>query len=88
MACRRTRVRPKSIQSETVRVGVATIVADDSLVIDSVSRERLYELPAAIVTFLERSSRRGYCPPIPILRKLGFRTRREVEAQRLACWRW
>jgi hypothetical protein len=89
LAHRQTVLRLEISQLETLRIDVGTFVADDSLVVDSLPAERFYELPAAIVTFMMRSARRGYCPPIPALRRLGFRTRKEVEAQRLAeCWRW
>jgi hypothetical protein len=81
--------RPKTSQLETARVAVGTYVADDSLVIDCLPKERLHELPAAIGTFLIWAAGRGFCPPIPVLRSLGFRTKREIDTQRLAnCWRW
>jgi hypothetical protein len=88
MDYRRTVPRPAVVQLESHRADVGTIVADDSLVIESIPEEQLHRLPAAIVSFLMRSTRRGYCPPLPVLRRLGFRTRSELEQQLAVCWRW
>lgn len=86
---RQTGQRLEISQPKTQQVGVDTFDTDDSLVIESVPERQLYELPAAIVVFLNRAATRGFCPPIPVLRSIGFRTRREMEYQRLAhCWRW
>jgi hypothetical protein len=89
---RRTDLRCEVAQREAWRPDVGTIGAGDSLVIDSVSEDQLHRLPAAIGSFLLRSFHCGYCPPIPALRRLGFRTRRELEEERTArlsaCWRW
>jgi hypothetical protein len=41
-------------------------------------------LPAAVCIFLLQHALQGWCPPVPILRRLGFRTQPEIEAERLA----
>ena len=41
-------------------------------------------LPAAVGSFLLQHALQGWCPPVPILRRLGFRTSREIFAERLA----
>jgi hypothetical protein len=41
-------------------------------------------LPAAVCLFLLQHALQGWCPPVPILRRLGFRTQPEIEAERLA----
>ena len=41
-------------------------------------------LPAIVGSFLLQHSLRGWCPPVPILRRLGFRTSREIFEERLA----
>lgn len=41
-------------------------------------------LPAAVGTFLLQHALQGWCPPVPILRRLGFRTSREIFEERLA----
>ncbi len=41
-------------------------------------------LPAAVGVFLLQHALQGWCPPVPILRRLGFRTSREIFEERLA----
>jgi hypothetical protein len=41
-------------------------------------------LPAAVCVFLLQHALQGWCPPVPVLRRLGFRTQPEIEAERLA----
>jgi hypothetical protein len=41
-------------------------------------------LPAAVCGFLLQHALQGWCPPVPLLRRLGFRTQREILAERLA----
>lgn len=46
--------------------------------------KRFYLLPAAVAGFLLQHALQGWCPPIPILRRLGFRTQTEIEEERYA----
>lgn len=41
-------------------------------------------LPAAVTAFLFQHAIQGWCPPIPVLRRLGFRTVNEIEKERQA----
>lgn len=41
-------------------------------------------LPALVTAFLFQHAVQGWCPPIPILRRLGFRTSYEIEQERMA----
>ena len=41
-------------------------------------------LPAAVCVFLLQHALQGWCPPVPMLRRLGYRTQPEIEAERLA----
>lgn len=41
-------------------------------------------LPAVVLPFLFLHGYQGWCPPIPALRRMGVRTRREIEAERYA----
>jgi hypothetical protein len=45
---------------------------------------RFLLLPAAVMAFLLQHAVQGWCPPLPILRRLGFRTAREIERERNA----
>jgi hypothetical protein len=41
-------------------------------------------LPAAVAGFLLQHALQGWCPPIPVLRRMGFRTQREIDEERFA----
>jgi hypothetical protein len=41
-------------------------------------------LPAAVAAFLLQHALQGWCPPLPILRRLGFRTRVEIDREKFA----
>ncbi len=45
---------------------------------------RFLLLPAAVLTFFAQHALRGWCPPIPVFRRRGVRTRREIERERYA----
>ncbi|NUN05361.1 MAG: hypothetical protein HUU57_06340 [Bdellovibrio sp.] len=38
---------------------------------------------ATIAGFLLQHSLQGWCPPLPVLRRLGFRTQREIDDERM-----
>lgn len=46
--------------------------------------QRGLALPALVTIFLLQHAVQGWCPPVPILRKLGFRTSYEIEEERRA----
>lgn len=41
-------------------------------------------LPALVTAFLFQHAVQGWCPPVPVLRRLGFRTSYEIEEERQA----
>jgi hypothetical protein len=45
---------------------------------------RWFLLPTGVLSFLFMHAVQGWCPPIPILRRLGFRTREEIDRERYA----
>lgn len=45
---------------------------------------RFYALPAVVAGFLLQHAIQGWCPPVPVLRQMGFRTTEEIEAERYA----
>lgn len=61
--------------STLVMIGVALGV--------TVNRRYLL-LPIAVFTFLAQHALQGWCPPIPVIRRLGVRTRAEIERERNA----
>jgi len=43
-----------------------------------------FALPIAVAGFLLQHAIQGWCPPVPLMRKLGFRTATEIDAERTA----
>ncbi|MEM5788371.1 MAG: hypothetical protein AAGU11_13735 [Syntrophobacteraceae bacterium] len=41
-------------------------------------------LPALVAAFLLQHALQGWCPPVPVLRRLGFRTTHEIDNERYA----
>lgn len=47
-------------------------------------REEWLILPAAVLLFFMQHALQGWCPPIPLLRRLGFRTSKEIYQEKYA----
>ena len=45
---------------------------------------RLLILPVMVAGFLLQHAVQGWCPPVPVFRRLGFRTANEIDAERYA----
>lgn len=45
---------------------------------------RFFVLPAVVAGFLLQHAVQGWCPPVPLFRRLGFRTASEIDAERYA----
>jgi hypothetical protein len=45
---------------------------------------RWFALPAVVGTFLLQHAVQGWCPPLPVFRRLGFRTMSEIDFERYA----
>jgi hypothetical protein len=45
---------------------------------------RLLLLPLAVCEFLAQHALQGWCPPLPVFRRAGVRTQREIERERYA----
>ncbi len=48
------------------------------------TRKRFLGIPLAILPFLLLHAVQGWCPPMTALRRMGFRTQREIEAEKYA----
>jgi hypothetical protein len=46
--------------------------------------KRFFLLPAVVAGFLLQHAVQGWCPPLPIFRRLGIRTQREIDHERYA----
>lgn len=45
---------------------------------------RAFVVPAVVAGFLLQHAMQGWCPPIPLFRRLGIRTAREIHTERMA----
>ena len=60
----------------------AATVALTGLALAAAVDRRLLVLPVAVAGFLLQHAIQGWCPPVPILRRLGFRTPAEICEER------
>ena len=62
----------------------ASTLAFTGVVLGATVDRRWLALPALVTAFLFQHAVQGWCPPVPILRRLGFRTAAEIEQERYA----
>ena len=67
----------------TLEANAATL-AFAGVVLGTAADRRWLLLPAAVTAFLLQHAIQGWCPPLPVLRRLGFRTRAEIDRERYA----
>lgn len=60
----------------------AAALALAGVLLSVVKDSRWIVLPAVVSGFLLQHALQGWCPPVPILRRLGFRTSHEIETER------
>lgn len=72
-------------ERDTERVleaNAATLALGGTLL--SLRDRRWAALPIAVTAFLPQHAVQGWCPPLPVIRRLGVRTRGEIDAERCA----
>lgn len=62
----------------------ASALAFAGIVLGAAVNRRWLWLPGFVTAFLFQHAVQGWCPPIPVLRRLGIRTAREIELERVA----
>ena len=62
----------------------ASALAFTGTVLGATGDRRWFALPALVTAFLFQHAIQGWCPPVPVLRRLGFRTAHEIEQERTA----
>jgi hypothetical protein len=66
-----------------LEANAATLSVTGCLLGAAVDR-RFFWLPAVVGTFLVQHAVQGWCPPLPILRRMGIRTNKEINYERIA----
>ena len=60
----------------------ASVIVLAGLALAATVHRRFLVLPAAVFGFFALHAVQGWCPPIPVFRRLGIRTQREIERER------
>jgi hypothetical protein len=62
----------------------AGIVSLSGVVLGAMVSRRFLVLPAVVFGFFFQHATQGWCPPLPVFRKMGVRTRREINQEKYA----
>jgi len=62
----------------------AAVVGLTGLLLGMKVNKKFFVLPIAVGTFLFQHAVQGWCPPVPLFRRLGVRTQKEIEHERFA----
>lgn len=54
------------------------------IVLGAAVDRRFLLLPATVFSFLLQHATQGWCPPLPVFRRMGVRTRREINREKYA----
>jgi hypothetical protein len=62
----------------------AGIVSLAGILLGAAVDRRFLALPAAVFGFFFQHATQGWCPPLPVFRRMGVRTRREINREKYA----
>ncbi|WP_034348882.1 hypothetical protein [Noviherbaspirillum massiliense] len=62
----------------------ASTLALTGLVLGLTVNRKWLAVPGIVLPFLLQHAVQGWCPPLPLLRRLGVRTRKEIDRERYA----
>lgn len=60
----------------------AAVIAFTGIVLSATVSKKWLWLPAMVTTFLAQHAIQGWCPPLPLFRRLNFRTRKEIDKEK------
>lgn len=67
----------------TLQVNAASLALSGTL-LGAFVNKRWFVLPGIVSSFLLQHGLQGWCPPLPFMRSLGLRSRREIDEERYA----
>ncbi|MCA9133822.1 MAG: hypothetical protein KDA45_11735 [Planctomycetales bacterium] len=67
----------------TLETNAASLSLAGCVLAATVDRRWVY-LPMVVTGFLLQHAVQGWCPPLPVIRRLGVRTMREIDEERMA----
>jgi hypothetical protein len=62
----------------------ASALAFTGTVLGLLVNKKFFAIPCVVLPFLFQHAIQGWCPPVPILRRKGVRTRSEIDAEKYA----
>lgn len=62
----------------------ASVLALSGLTLGLTHSRKWFVLPGLVLPFLLQHAVQGWCPPLPVFRRLGIRTRREIDLEKYA----
>jgi hypothetical protein len=62
----------------------ASALAFTGTVLGLMVNRKFFAIPCFVLPFLFQHAVQGWCPPVPIFRRRGIRTRREIDAEKYA----
>ncbi len=62
----------------------AGLVSLSGILLGALASPRFLVLPAAVFGFFLQHATQGWCPPLPVFRSMGVRTRREINTEKFA----
>ena len=62
----------------------ASALAFTGVVLGLLMNRKFFAIPCIVLPFLFQHAVQGWCPPIPVFRRKGVRTRREIDAEKYA----
>lgn len=62
----------------------ASVLALTGAILGVTRHRRWFLLPGAVLGFLAQHALSGWCPPVPVFRRLGVRTQAEIDQERYA----
>lgn len=62
----------------------ASTLALTGLVLGVATNKKWLILPGVVLPFLMQHALQGWCPPLPVMRSLGIRTRQEIDLEKYA----
>jgi len=69
---------------ERVLETMASSLSLTGIVLGATVDRKWFLVPTIVISFLLMHAIQGWCPPLPILRSLGIRTREEIDRERYA----
>ena len=60
----------------------ASVIAFSGLLLGVTVNKKWLILPALVTAFLAQHAIQGWCPPVPLFRKMGIRTRKEIDREK------